>query len=119
MLKVSLMLAVGLAAPCGDTGYECGDHGTCTLIGEVYRCVCAPGWTGYDCSSCSRGFVNLVENCIPPSCIEDGLECGGRGTCLYLKSKNAWECGSCPVGFYQYSGRCVSSYCYGDEEAGG
>ncbi|ESU37346.1 Variant-specific surface protein [Giardia duodenalis] len=119
MLKVSLMLAVGLAALCGDTGYECGDHGTCTLIGKVYRCVCAPGWTGYDCSSCSRGFVNLVENCIPPSCIEDGLECGGRGTCLYLKSKNAWECGSCPVGFYQYSGRCVSSYCYGDEEAGG
>lgn len=119
MTSLLFVLTASLAALCGNTGYDCGTHGTCTLVGEVYRCVCAPGWTGYDCSRCSRGFASLGENCVSPNCIEDGIECGGRGTCLYVRSKDTWECGSCPTGFYQYSGRCVSSYCYHDEEASG
>lgn len=57
-------------------GLICGgdEHGTC----ECGRCICKPGWTGYDCMCHTSN-----DTCMPPNGDEI---CSGHGVC---------HCGSC------------------------
>ena len=46
LLKDSFFSSIILAGCDGG----CSKHGQCVLEDNVYKCVCAKGWDGYDCS---------------------------------------------------------------------
>lgn len=74
---------------CKDA--DCGEHGACAMryLGGALpvsqnKCVCEEGWQG--------------EKCDKNPCVQLGLDCSGRGTCLALSDTQA-TC-VCPDGYF-------------------
>lgn len=57
----------------------CGDHGTCSVVGDELDCACEEGYTGTNCGGCAAGFQDHGNTGVcSPAC---AMQCGRFGQC--------------------------------------
>lgn len=89
----------------------CSVRQECVETASGPTCVCAEGFEGSGCSTCSSGYKKINSNkceLIPIDCDENKAVCGLHGTCIEKSSGDVCECAEL------YSGRlcelCETGY---------
>jgi hypothetical protein len=73
----------------------CSVREECVETASGPSCVCAEGFEGSGCSSCSSGYKKINSNkceLIPIDCDDDSAVCGLHGTCSEKSSGDVCEC---------------------------
>lgn len=89
----------------GMNSLICNGNGEC----KGTACECYEGYVGRLCDhymdeSCPEGMVFLDQDCVPITCVFDGVVCAGHGTCAEAQCL-------CDQGFTLSSSGCYPSNC--------